>query len=102
MNLADMEAIALGLVAPGKGILAADESGPTIEKRFKSVGVVSTEEYRRAYRELLFTTPGVDAFISGVILYDETIRQQSLSPLSTASLRLGCPLRPGNGCAGFS
>jgi fructose-bisphosphate aldolase class I len=75
MNFAAMEAVAQELVAPGKGILAADESGPTIAKRFQAVGVESTAENRRAYRELLFNTPGLNAFISGVILYDETIRQ---------------------------
>src|SRR5687767_5888688 len=72
-----MEATASELVAPGKGILAADESGPTIGKRFQSVGVTSTDETRRAYREMLFTTPGLGAFISGVILYDETMRQKA-------------------------
>jgi fructose-bisphosphate aldolase class I len=72
-----MEATAVELVAPGKGILAADESGPTIEKRLRAVGVVSSEETRRAYREMLFTTTGLGAFISGVILYDETIRQKA-------------------------
>ncbi len=77
MNTAAMEATALELVAPGKGILAADESGPTIEKRFKDVGIASTVDTRQAYREMLFTTPGLWAFISGVILYDETIRQKS-------------------------
>lgn len=77
MNTSALEATAVELVAPGKGILAADESGPTIEKRFQSVGVASTEENRRAYRELLLTTPGLGAFISGVILYDETIRQKT-------------------------
>src|SRR5437870_6841302 len=66
------------LVAEGKGILAADESTGTIKKRFASIGVESTEENRRAYRDLLFTTEGVEEFISGVILYDETIRQSSL------------------------
>jgi fructose-bisphosphate aldolase class I len=71
----DLEVTAAALVAKGKGILAADESTPTIEKRFKSIGVPSTEDSRRAYRELLFTTPGIDAHISGVILFDETIRQ---------------------------
>jgi fructose-bisphosphate aldolase class I len=76
MNAA-LEATAIELVAPGKGILAADESGPTIEKRFKSVGVASTAEMRRAYRELLVGTPGLGAFISGVILYDETLRQKA-------------------------
>ncbi|MGZ4205167.1 MAG: class I fructose-bisphosphate aldolase, partial [Actinomycetota bacterium] len=63
------------LVAPGKGILAADESSGTIKKRFDSISVESTEETRRAYRELLFTTPGAESYISGVILFDETIRQ---------------------------
>lgn len=77
MNTRAMEATAMELVAPGKGILAADESGGTIEKRFKSVGVTSTEETRRTYREMLFTTSGLGAFISGVILYDETIRQKA-------------------------
>lgn len=69
--------IARSLVAHGKGILAADESEGTIKKRFDAVGVASTEENRRTYREALFTTPGVEAYISGVILFDETIRQHS-------------------------
>ncbi|MEO5957976.1 MAG: class I fructose-bisphosphate aldolase, partial [Opitutaceae bacterium] len=77
MNLHDLQAVAQELVAPGKGILAADESGPTIEKRFQSVGVTNTEENRRAYRELLFGTPGLSAFVSGVILYDETLREKT-------------------------
>ena len=68
---------ARALVAPGKGILAADESSGTIKKRFDAIGVESTEESRRVYRELLFTTPGVEEFISGVILFDETIRQSA-------------------------
>jgi fructose-bisphosphate aldolase class I len=67
---------AKALVAAGKGILAADESSGTIAKRLGAVGVESTEENRRAYRELLFTTTGAADFISGVILFDETIRQQ--------------------------
>jgi fructose-bisphosphate aldolase class I len=65
------------LVAPGKGILAADESFPTIEKRFKSINIPSTEENRRAYREMLFTTRGLGESISGTILFDETIRQKT-------------------------
>ena len=65
------------LVAPGKGILAADESTPTIAKRLAAVGVESTEPVRRAYRELLLTTPGLSEHISGVILYDETLRQRT-------------------------
>ncbi len=75
MSGAELERTAGAIVAEGRGILAADESGPTIEKRFKTIGVESTQENRRAYRELLFTTPGIGKFISGVILYDETIRQ---------------------------
>jgi fructose-bisphosphate aldolase class I len=73
-----LEATAQALVAPGKGILAADESSGTIKKRFDSIGVESTEDNRRAYRNLLFTTEGAEDFISGVILYDETIRQSGL------------------------
>ncbi|MEH0020647.1 MAG: class I fructose-bisphosphate aldolase [Desulfobacter sp.] len=63
------------MVAPGKGILAADESSPTIQKRFDTINVASTEENRRAYRELLFTAPGIDEYISGVILFEETLGQ---------------------------
>ena len=73
----ELEHTAKALVAEGKGILAADESDGTIKKRFDSIGVESTEENRRAYRDLLFTTPGSEEFISGVILFDETIRQSS-------------------------
>jgi fructose-bisphosphate aldolase, class I len=68
---------ARALVAEGKGILAADESTGTIKKRLDSIGVESTEDNRRAYRELLFTTEGAEDYISGVILYDETIRQSA-------------------------
>jgi len=73
----ELHETAKAMVAEGKGILAADESSGTIEKRFAAVGVESTEENRRAYRELLFTTAGAEEFISGVILFDETIRQRS-------------------------
>ena len=73
----ELELTARALVAPGKGILAADESDGTIKKRFDSIGIESTEENRRAYRDLLFTTEGVEEYISGVILFDETIRQSS-------------------------
>jgi fructose-bisphosphate aldolase class I len=76
-TLAELESVARAIVAPGKGILAADESTGTIKRRFDSINVPSTEETRRAYRELLFTTAGVDQFISGVILYDETMRQKA-------------------------
>src|SRR3954464_10341342 len=71
----ELEQTARALVADGKGILAADESDGTIKKRFDSISVESTEETRGAYRDMLFTTPGSEEFISGVILFDETIRQ---------------------------
>jgi fructose-bisphosphate aldolase class I len=77
MAAQDLESTARALVAEHKGILAADESDGTIKKRFDSIGVESTEENRRAYRDLLFTTEGVEEYISGVILFDETIRQSS-------------------------
>lgn len=73
----DLNAIANAIIAPGKGILAADESSATIQKRFGSIDVQSTEDNRRAYRQMLFTTPGIADFISGVILFDETIRQKA-------------------------
>jgi fructose-bisphosphate aldolase class I len=76
MAFEELEQIAHAIVADGKGILAADESTGTIKKRFDSIGVDSTEETRRAYRELLFTTEGAEEYIGGVILYDETIRQK--------------------------
>src|SRR5438094_1144112 len=75
--MSDLEATGRALVAEGKGILAADESTGTIKKRFVSIGLESTEDTRRAYRELLFTTQGAEEYISGVILYDETIRQSA-------------------------
>jgi fructose-bisphosphate aldolase, class I len=77
MDVQQLQSTAKALVAEGKGILAADESEGTIKKRFDSIGVESTEETRRAYRELLFTTEGAEEFISGVILFDETIRQSA-------------------------
>jgi fructose-bisphosphate aldolase, class I len=73
----ELHETANALVAAGKGILAADESDGTIKKRFDAIGVESTEEHRRAYREMLFTTPGGEEYISGVILFDETIRQSA-------------------------
>jgi fructose-bisphosphate aldolase, class I len=77
MDTALLSKTAAALVAKGKGILAADESSGTCETRFKSVGVECTEENRRTYRGLLFTTPGIEQYISGVILFDETIRQKT-------------------------
>ena len=77
MDLDTLKSTAQAMVAPGKGILAADESSGTIKKRFDSIKVESTEDNRRAYRELLFTTAGAEEHISGVILFDETIRQSA-------------------------
>ena len=74
---AELENTARQLVAPGRGILAADESTPTIGKRFDTIAVESTEETRRSYRGLLFSTAGAEEFISGVILFDETLRQSA-------------------------
>jgi fructose-bisphosphate aldolase class I len=79
MDIQQLQSTAKALVAEGKGILAADESDGTIKKRFDSIGVESTEDTRRAYRDLLFTTDGAAAHISGVILYDETIHQASVN-----------------------
>src|SRR5438067_6441447 len=78
MSHTELHETAAALVAEGKGILAADESSGTIKKRLDSIGVESTEETRRAYRDLLFTTPGAEEFIGGVILYDESLRQDGL------------------------
>jgi fructose-bisphosphate aldolase, class I len=77
MGLRELRETAQALVAPGKGILAADESSGTIKKRFDSIGVESTEDTRRAYREMLFRTEGAADHVSGVILFDETIRQKA-------------------------
>jgi fructose-bisphosphate aldolase, class I len=77
MSDTDLAAVAQAMVAPGRGVLAADESNATITKRFAAVDVESTEENRRAYRNTLFSSPGLEDYISGVILYDETIRQKA-------------------------
>jgi fructose-bisphosphate aldolase class I len=77
MESESMVTTAQALVEPGKGILAADESTPTMAKRLAAIGLESTEPRRRAYRELLFRTPGLGEFISGAILFDETIRQRA-------------------------
>ena len=77
MNLSELERVARAMVAPGKGLLAADESTSTIKKRFDTIQLESTEEHRRAYRDMLFTTPEIDKWISGVIMYDETLRQKT-------------------------
>src|ERR1700735_17509 len=77
MNTVELCATARALVAKNRGILAADESTSTIKKRFDTIKLESTEENRRAYREMLFTAPGAEAYISGVIMYDETLRQKT-------------------------
>jgi fructose-bisphosphate aldolase class I len=77
MSTHELDAVARAMTAPGRGILAADESHPTIAKRFAAISLESTQETRRAYRELLFTTPGLGEYIGGVILFDETLRQST-------------------------
>jgi fructose-bisphosphate aldolase, class I len=95
MAVEELQQIARAIVADGKGILAADESTGTIKKRFDSIGVESTEETRRAYRELLFTTEGVEEYIGGVILYDETIRQKTSDGTPFANLLASKGVIPG-------
>jgi len=95
MNTTDLARIARAMVVSGKGILAADESTGTIEKRFKSISVESTEENRRAYRDMLFSTKGLGEFISGVILYDETLRQKSADGTPFAALLASNGILPG-------
>jgi fructose-bisphosphate aldolase class I len=77
MNVNDLNSVAVAMVSNGKGILAADESSPTIKKRFDSIDAESTEENRRRYREMLFTTEGAADYIGAVILFDETLRQST-------------------------
>ena len=86
---------AQAIVAPGKGVLAADESSPTIKKRFDMINVESTEDNRRAYRELLFTTEGANEFIGGVILFDETLRQSTASGVPFAKVLSDAGIVPG-------
>jgi fructose-bisphosphate aldolase class I len=91
VDVGTLEDTARAMVAPGKGILAMDESAPTCAKRFAGIGVESTEENRRAYREMLITTPGVSEYVSGAILFDETIRQKASDgrPLADVLKTLG-------------
>ena len=78
MNLTELNRVAEAMVAPGRGILAADESSGTIKKRFDAIGVENTEDNRRDYREMMFrTSEAMSKYVSGVILYDETIRQKA-------------------------
>jgi len=90
-----MESTVEALLFPGKGILAADESLPTIERRFKAQGVESTEVQRRAYREMLFTTAGLGEYISGAILFDETIRQRSTAGIPLQEVLASQGIIPG-------
>ena len=86
MELYDLKGIAKFIVAGGKGILAADESNPTCAKRFDAIGVASTENNRRDYREMLFRSKGISGNIGGVILFDETIRQCAADGTTFADL----------------
>jgi fructose-bisphosphate aldolase, class I len=95
MDLAELASTARAIVAPGKGILAADESTGTIKKRFDKIGVESTGETRRAYRDMLFTTEGVEEFISGVIMFDETIRQSTSDGVPFPKVLAGKGIIPG-------
>ena len=83
------------LFADSKGLLAMDESNPTCNKRFASLGIPQTEEARRAYREMIVTTPGLSEFIGGAILYDETIRQQTVNGTPFVKVLLDAGIIPG-------
>ena len=96
MNKQALEAIAQAMVADGQGILAADESTGTIKKRFDTINVASTEDSRRDYREMLFrTTEAMQENISGVILFDETIRQKSADGTPLTQIMLDAGALPG-------
>ncbi len=91
----DLDTTVRTLLARGKGILAADETQGTLTTRFDALGILSTPTARRDYRELLLTTPGIDEFLSGAILVDETIRQKTTSGTPLASLCIECGILPG-------
>jgi fructose-bisphosphate aldolase class I len=95
MNLDVLRSVAAAIVAPQKGVLAADESSPTIKKRFDAIKLESTEENRRRYRELLFTAAGIEKYIGGVILYDETLRQATRDGTPFAAVLAGRGIVPG-------
>lgn len=95
MNLNELNSVARAMVANGKGILAADESSPTIKKRFDLIDTESTEENRRRYREMLFTTPGMADYIGGVIMFDETIRQATADDVPFARYLADLGVVPG-------
>jgi fructose-bisphosphate aldolase class I len=95
MSIEQLEETARAMVAPGKGIIAIDESTTTIKKRFDAVGIECTEDTRRNYRELLLTTPGLSDHISGAILYDETLRQATRSGVPFTKVMLDAGVLPG-------
>ena len=95
MNINELKSVAQAIVAKQKGVLAADESSPTIKKRFDSIKVESTEESRRRYREILFTTKGIERNVGGIILFDETLRQSTLDGIPFAELLSSCGIIPG-------
>jgi fructose-bisphosphate aldolase, class I len=95
MNLSDLEQVARGIVAKGKGLLAADESSSTIKKRFDGIKLESTEEHRRTYRDMLLTAPGAQEWVSGVILYDETLRQKTSTGVNFADYLKSVGVLPG-------
>ena len=95
MEMQALMQVARALVADGKGLLAMDESNPTIHKRFAKVGIPQTEEARRAYRELIATTPGLNESISGAILYDETMRQKTKAGVPIVEVLTGAGIIPG-------
>jgi fructose-bisphosphate aldolase class I len=95
MNIDELKSVAAAVVAKQKGVLAADESNPTIKKRFGTIPLESTEENRRRYRELLLTAEGVERYISGVILFDETLRQSSAGGIPFARLLAERGIIPG-------
>lgn len=95
MSIEQLESIAQAMVAPGKGIIAIDESNTTIKKRFDGVGIECTEDTRRAYRELLLTAPNLSDHISGAILYDETLRQSSQAGVPFTKIMLDHGILPG-------
>ena len=95
MNIDELKSVAEAIVAKQKGILAADESNPTIKKRFDSIPLESTEENRRRYREILFTADGIERYISGVILFDETLRQSTRDGMPFAELLSNRGIIPG-------
>ena len=95
MSIEQLADIARAMVAPGKGIIAIDESNSTIAKRFAGVGIENTEENRRAYRELLLTTPNLNQHISGAILFDETLRQSTKDGVPFAKVMMDNGIIPG-------